>query len=89
MANSGFTNLMNHIKECIPDWESIYNNCGIAVWDIRYHIKVDKQTEKIYSWIEFIIMENLPLAFVEKELPRKYSKFGTISKYTLGLGELS
>ena len=83
MANSGFTNLRNHIKECIPDWESIYNNRGIAVWDIRNHIKVDKQTEKIYSWIELIIMENLPFAYVEKELPRIYSKFGPISKYTL------
>ena len=28
-------------------------------------------------------MVNLPFAFVEKELPRKYSKFGPISKYTL------
>ena len=71
--------------------------CG-AVWGDRFIITPSEFFKEkgtfysalvIYSWIELIIMENLPFAFVEKELPRKYSKFGTNSKYTLGLGELS
>ena len=28
-------------------------------------------------------MRNLPCTFVEKELPRKFARFGPISKYTL------
>ena len=83
IANSGYTNLRNHIKECIPDWESVYSNRGVGKCDIRNHIKVDKESQKIFSWIELIIMENLPFAFVEKELPRKFAKYGPISKYTL------
>ena len=58
-------------KESIPDWQDLDDNRDVGIRDIRDHIKVDKESQKIFSWIELIIMENLPFAFGEKELPRK------------------
>ena len=80
---AGFTNLKNHLRECVPDYEALFNARDKGILDIRNHIKVDHVTQKIFSWIEWIIVENLPFNFVEKVMSRKNSKMEPISKYTL------
>ena len=80
---AGFTNLKNHLRDCIPDYEAQFNARDEVILDIRNHIKVDHVTQKIFSWIEWIIVENLPFNFVEKVMSRKNSKMEPISKYTL------
>ena len=82
-ASSGFSNFRTHLKECVPDFEVVYEERDQGIKDIRNHIAVDRVTQKIYSWIDLVISENLPFEFVEKEKLRKYAKNGPISKYTL------
>ena len=82
IANAGFTNFKNHLKECIPDYEAIYAGREEG-GDIRNHIVVDKTSQNIYGWIDWVITENLPFSFVEKPTTRKYARKDPISKYTL------
>ena len=67
-VGAGFTNLRIHLKECVPEFESIYKNRAKGPVDIRYHVAVDKKTSNIFSWTEWIITENLPFTFLEKEI---------------------
>ena len=67
---SGFTNLKNHLRDCVPDYEAHYNAREQGIGDIRNHVRVDHVTQKIFSWIEWIIVENLPFNFVEKRTQR-------------------
>jgi hypothetical protein len=82
IVNSGFTNLKNHLKECVPDFDAVYAVRENGV-DIRNHIVVDKISQNIYGWIDWVITDNLPFNFVEKPTTRKYARKDPISKYTL------
>ena len=57
IANAGFTNLRNHLKECVPDYEALFAGSEQAQ-DIRHHIVVDKIRQNIYGWIDWVITDN-------------------------------
>ena len=78
IVNAGFTNLRNHLKECVPDYEALFAGREQAQ-DIRQHIVVDKTSQNIYGWIDWVITDNLPFNFVEKPTTRKYSRKDPIS----------
>ena len=82
IANAGFTNLKNHLKECIPDYEAIYAGREQG-GDIRNHVVVDKISQNIFGWIDWVITENLAFSFVEKPTTRNYARKDAISKYAL------
>lgn len=46
-ANSGFTNLTNHLKDCVRDYEAQYAKREHGIWDIRNYVVVDKVTQTI------------------------------------------
>lgn len=69
--SSGFTNLKGHLKDCDPDFEAQYANREKGIWDIRNHVVVDKVTQKIFSWIKWIIEENCHLISWRKQCLEK------------------
>ena len=86
ISGAGFTNLKNHLRDCVPNYEAKYNAREQGNWDIRNHVKVDNVAQKIFSWIEWIIVENLPFNFVEKVMSRKNSKMGRIETINYWFG---
>lgn len=81
IAGSGSTNLRTHLESCIPNYVSLYNNrtVNLNLGDIRLYINVDKKTQNIYDWLEWVIDDNLPFKFVAKPLTRKNTNLDPIS----------
>lgn len=71
-VNAGYYNLRTHLLNCIPDFEDIFanRNAGVVTADIRRFVSVDKISQDIYHWIEWIVSSNLPFSFVDNELTR-------------------
>jgi hypothetical protein len=44
---------------------------------------IDKQSGAVFSWLDWIVMNNQAFEMVENERTRKMSKWGTISVTTL------
>jgi hypothetical protein len=81
---SGFSNLMSHLRAEHNDWEQIYkdskkNNTRSkkAAADPVYF--VNRKVVLLHSWLDWIIMDNLPIAAVEDPMFRKYSNLDAIS----------
>ena len=72
LATAGFQNLKTHLKDCIPNYASLYENREVAGEnnDIRNFIRVDKKSQNLYRWIEWIVSSNLPFSFVSNDLTR-------------------
>ena len=49
MSGAGFTNLKNHLRDCVPNYEAKNNAREQGNWDIRNHVKVDNVAQKIFS----------------------------------------
>ena len=79
----GYVNLISHIKDQHKDWESIMESKHIGS-NTSIMQFVNKKASSIFSWLEWIIMDNLPFTFVEKQLTRKNTKLDhSISTNTL------
>ena len=76
--SAGFQNLISHIfsdhKDYVADMTSNFSSLGSFV--------LDKKTETIYGYLEWVIMAELPFTFVENDLTRKFSKLGVLSRST-------
>ena len=72
LATAGFQKLKTHLKDCISNYASLYENREIAGEnnDIRNFIRVDKKSQNLYRWIEWIVSSNLPFSFVSNDLTR-------------------
>ena len=71
IASAGFQNLKTHLRECIPNYMNLYENREVDGHnDIRNFVSVDKKSQNIYRWIEWIVSSNLPFSFVSNELTR-------------------
>ena len=62
----GYVNLISHIKDQHKDWESIMESKHIGS-NTSIMQFVNKKASSIFSWLEWIIMDNLPFTFVEKQ----------------------
>ena len=63
---AGFQNLISHVfsdhKDYVADMTSNFSSLGSFV--------LDKKTETIYGYLEWVIMADLPFTFVENDLTR-------------------
>jgi hypothetical protein len=88
-VTEGTSNLRKHLDSCIPEWQNIYaaakagGDGPVAVGDIRNYVKVDKVTNNLYGWIDWVVTQDLPFSFVENEKARKYSSLTPIARLTL------
>ena len=83
---SGYSNLMDHLKrdhlnEYVDEYE-VHRGRPNTLDDFC-HAEVDDASKNIYSWLDWIIMDNHQLSMCEKPRARKYSNLQDISTPTL------
>jgi len=76
---TGYGNLVNHIKSDHNDWEDIMK----AKDSKNTSIFVNKKGTKVFNWLEWIVMSNLPFQFVEDPLTRKNTNLESITDETV------
>jgi hypothetical protein len=80
-SNSGYTNLITHIKSFHSDWkETMTFNFTNSSNKLKFD---NPKATKIFSWIDLVVMENREFSFTEKQLTRKYSNLEPICTETL------
>ena len=78
----GYQNLISHIKDQHKNWEEIMESKHLEGTS-KITQFVNRKASTIFSWLEWIVMANLPFQFVENTLTRKNSKLEHISTDTL------
>lgn len=76
---TGYGNLINHIKNDHNDWEDIMK----AKDSKNPSTFVNKKGTKVFKWLEWIVMSNLPFQFVEDPLTRKNTSLESITDETV------
>ena len=66
-AKAGCGNLINHIKTDHADWEDTMKGKQRK----KNSTSINKKEANIFHWLEWIVMDNLPFTFVEKQLTAK------------------
>jgi hypothetical protein len=83
IANTGSSNLKKHLEICMPDYIAHYKGRVEVLLpgagDIRQFVSVDKKSQTIYDWLEWIIDDNLSFNFISKPLTRKNTKLDSMS----------
>jgi hypothetical protein len=72
----GYVNLVSHIKNQHLDWQPIMESKKRN--DDKRNPFINRKASMYFSWLEWIIMGNLPFTFVEKPLTRKNTKLEVI-----------
>ena len=75
--NSGYSNLINHIKQQHPGWEKCNTQASLNF------IKCSKKAQNIHGWLDWIVTDGHPFNFVDKDTTRNYSKLNAICTNTL------
>ena len=75
--NSGYSNLINHIKQQHPGWEKCNTQASLNF------IKCSKKAQNIHGWLDWIVTDGHPFNFVDKDTTRNYSKLDAICTNTL------
>jgi len=78
----GYQNLVSHIKEHHNNWQEIMAS-KILEDNTLITRFINKKSSTVFSWLEWIVMADLPFVFVENELTRKNTKLDSISRNTL------
>jgi hypothetical protein len=84
IKNTGSSNLKKHLDICMPDYIAHYKDRVEVVLpgDIRHFDSVDKKSQTIYDWLEWITDDNHSFNFVSKPLTRKNTKLDSMSVNT-------
>jgi len=84
---SGYTNLMSHLNDKHPNWPEIYGNFLLSNPQSAKSTSgsmffKNPKVIKIYSWLDWVVTNNLPISCVSKKEFREYSKLEGISENT-------
>ena len=77
-----YVNLISHIKDQHPEWQQTMESKHLEE-NSKIDQFVNKKASTVFSWLEWIIMDNLPFVFVEKRLTKKNTKLDSIGRDTL------
>lgn len=86
LTTAGFQNLKTHLRDCVPNYLTLYEDRDrVNKADIRFFVCVDKKSQNLFRWIEWVVCSNLPFSFVDNELTRinTQSTRDAISRTTL------
>ena len=95
---SGFSNLISHLDSAHQNWRDMAENSfklrmdnATSRNDIRKFIILSDKAQNIYSWTLWVISEDLPLNFCEKDCTKNFTNldpisFKTLRKYIVVLG---
>ena len=75
---TGYTNLMNHIFQEHPNYLKEMREAA-NTHHLTPVFRATKKAQNIYSWLEWIIMENREFKFPEKEFIRKNTKLEPVT----------
>ncbi len=74
---TGWSNLFSHIQSVHKDHQNMMKE------NINSMFTVPAKVKNMYSWLELIVMKNIPLTWVDDELIRKASCYDPISSNSL------
>jgi hypothetical protein len=82
---AGHANFLKHITTCVPMWKdkliSAKSQGSGGPLDSSFSL-VSEKAKTIHAWMEWTIMTDSPLTFVENKYNRKYAKIEPISRPT-------
>ncbi|KAE8969351.1 hypothetical protein PR003_g28662 [Phytophthora rubi] len=78
----GYTNLIAHLRSNHPTYLEDASQAARNRNALRLRV-VDDETRNIFRWCEWVVMDRLPLAFVERKMTRKNASLPSISEKTL------
>jgi hypothetical protein len=82
--NGGWTNLLNHLRTCIGDeYRTVYGNAQQENGLNEFVLRISNTEKEMFEWIEFIVMKNLPVGFVDCPYTRKITRLKPVSTKTL------
>ncbi|OWY92178.1 hypothetical protein PHMEG_00038924 [Phytophthora megakarya] len=81
-STNGYTNVLNHLKRFNPTYEA---NTQVALGTANSVsiCLVEHATTDMFRWIEWIVMDCLPLTFCERELVRRNANLHHVCVKTL------
>lgn len=84
---TGWTNLMNHIKNQHPEYSSLQAAGQQSLTSLLSSrsdlVSVSRSALNIYGWIEWVCVSLKPFSFPEDPLTRKYTNLGCMTNVTL------
>ncbi|OWZ06923.1 hypothetical protein PHMEG_00020755 [Phytophthora megakarya] len=83
-STNGYTNVLNHLKRFHPTYEADTQAALRTTNSVSIRL-VEQATTDMFRWIEWIVMDCLPLTFCERELVRRNSKLPRVCVKTLKL----
>ena len=89
MKSGGWTNLLSHIRSCIGrDYEEQYLEhkklqTSASNTAPSYFIRISDREKEVCKWIEFVVMKNLPVSFVDCPYTRDITRLKNISAQSL------
>jgi hypothetical protein len=68
--NGGWTNLISHLRSCVgTDYERVFlDHQKVAASSSTmsaFYVRVSNQEKEMHQWIEFVVIMNLPVSFVD------------------------
>jgi hypothetical protein len=82
--SSGYSNLIQHLIAKHPNYKEQYDAAvNSKEGSINGFLMKCQKTCAIMGWMDWIIDQNLPFSFVEKETSRKYSNLPPVSRETI------
>jgi hypothetical protein len=84
--SGGWTNLLSHLRSCVgKDYEQLFaeHEKLKASKEGGYFVRISDREKEVFKWIEFIVMKNLPVSFVDCPYTRNITRLKNISAQTL------
>ncbi|KAG6944817.1 hypothetical protein JG688_00016899 [Phytophthora aleatoria] len=79
---NGYTILLNHLRRNHEDYKQDAQEAARRLNSLNLHL-VSQRTQHLYRWIEWVVCDRLPFAFVKRRLTRLNVALSTISEDTL------
>ncbi|KAG2997275.1 hypothetical protein PC121_g20074 [Phytophthora cactorum] len=80
----GYTNLISHLRTYHPTYLEDAHKAAKDRNALRLGV-IDEETRTIFRWCKWVVVDRLPLSFVERKMTRKNASLPTISEKTLKL----
>ena len=85
--NGGWTNLLSHTRTCVGiDYEKVFLDHKKVTKSSTmsgFFVRVSEQEKQMHQWIQFIVMKNLPVSFVDCTYTRNISRLKQVSGRTV------
>ena len=88
VKSGGWTNLLSHLHSCVgKDYEQAFVDhqklIASSSTTAGYFLRISKHEKEMFNWINFIVMKNLPVSFVDCSNTRDITRLKPISAQKL------